>query len=343
MNIKISVIIPVYNAEKYITHCIESLLNQTIQECEFIFVNDGSKDRSQQIIEKYQKSDNRIKLIKQENQGVSIARNTGLFAAKGKYIGFVDADDYIEKDMYEVLYNSAKEGNCDVVISNFKSEMEGYEVLTTYSFPINIVLKRDYIEKEIAPYFLRSDNLNTAVNKIYRNNLIIEHNLKFPEGVKLGEDGIFNIEFFSHANKMKYIDYTGYFYRDVIGSATRNISEKDYFKRAIEVYTMEVPQAYVGKIDARNVRKLKSIKFINSVMAYVYIYFKPCKEVSFNKRYKYVKQMVQNKHVRDALPIYHNEVYDTLGRYEKMTLTLIKIRLTMGLYCLTTYSRIRNK
>ncbi|EJR53265.1 hypothetical protein IIM_02629 [Bacillus cereus VD107] len=343
MSIKVSVIIPVYNAEKYITHCIESLLNQTIQECEFIFVNDGSKDRSQQIIEKYQKDDYRIKLINQENQGVSIARNAGLYVVKGEYVGFVDADDYIEKDMYEVLYHSAKKSNCDVVISNFRSEIEGCEVLTKYSFPINIVLKKEYIEQEILPYFLRSDNLNTAVNKIYRTNLIKEHNLKFPEGVMLGEDGFFNIEFFSYATNMKYVDYTGYYYREVIGSATRNILEKDYFKRAIEVYTMEVPQAYIGKMDARQVRKLKSIKFINSVMAYVYIYFKPSKEVDFNKRYRYVKQMVRNKHVRDALPIYQSEVYGTLGRYEKMILHLIQMRLTMGLYCVTAYSRIRNK
>ncbi|MES9697320.1 glycosyltransferase [Bacillus sp. JJ927] len=103
-----SVIIPVYNAEKYITQCIESLLNQTLRECEFIFINDGSTDNSEKIIEDYKKINDRITLINQENQGVSIARNRGLDVSTGEYVGFVDADDYIEKDMYEMLYNAAK-------------------------------------------------------------------------------------------------------------------------------------------------------------------------------------------------------------------------------------------
>ncbi|PEB56274.1 glycosyl transferase family 2 [Bacillus pseudomycoides] len=343
MSKKVSVIIPVYNAEKYITQCIESLLGQTLQECEFIFVNDGSKDNGCQIIESYKKKDDRIKLVNQKNQGVSIARNTGLHVAIGEYVGFVDADDYIEKDMYEILYNSAKQSNCDVVISNFKSEMEGDKVITKYSFPVDIVLKKDYIEKELLPYFLKADNLNTAVNKIYRNNLIKENNVQFPEKVELGEDGMFNIEFFSNATNMKYIDYTGYYYREVAGSATRNISEKDYFKRAVEVYTMEPSKIYTDKIDDVRMSQLKSIKFINSVMSYIHIYFTPCKDVSFNKRYKYVKNMIRNKYVREALPIYYSEIYSTLGRYEKFVIDLIKRRLTIGLYCVTAYSRFRNK
>src|SRR3954470_7921673 len=105
MSIKVSVVIPVYNAEKYITECIESLLNQTLKQCEFIFVNDGSSDNSSQIINEFKKKDNRIILINQENQGVSIARNNGLKAASGEYVGFVDADDYIDCEMYETIYS----------------------------------------------------------------------------------------------------------------------------------------------------------------------------------------------------------------------------------------------
>ncbi|GAB6435265.1 hypothetical protein bcgnr5372_55270 [Bacillus luti] len=340
---KVSVIIPVYNAEKYITQCIESLLSQTLQECEFIFVNDGSKDTSRKIIERYQKLDNRIKLVNQKNQGVSIARNKGLQIAIGEYIGFVDADDYIEPDMYEVLYNSAKQSNCDVVISNFKWEIEGHKIITKYSFPIDIVLKTDYIEQDLLPYFLKEDNLNTVWNKIYRNNLMKGINVKFPEEVVLGEDGMFNIQFFSNATSVVYIDYTGYHYREVAGSATKNILEKDYFKRAVEVYTMELPKIYTDKIDNVRMSQLKSIKFINSVMSYVHIYFTPCENVSFNKRYEYVKNMVRNKYVREALPIYFKENYSALGKYEKLFVKLMEIKSTIGLYCVTAYSRFRNQ
>ncbi|KFN15699.1 glycosyltransferase [Bacillus pseudomycoides] len=343
MSQKVSVIIPVYNAGKYITRCIESLLNQTLQECEFIFINDGSIDDSREIIEGYKQVDDRIILINQVNQGVSIARNKGLHLAAGEYVGFVDADDCIEKGMYETLYNSVKQSNCDVVISNFKGETEGHKVITTYPFPIDIVLEKDYIEQEVLPYFLKADNLNTVVNKIYRNNLIKENNVKFPSGIALGEDGMFNVAFFSGATRMKYVDYVGYHYKEVAGSATRNISEKDYFQRAVEVYTMELPQIYTDKIDRVRISKLRSIKFINSVMSYIHVYFTPSKDVSFNKRYKYVKSMIRNKHVREALPIYYSEIYNKLGRYERLIINLIKRQSTVGLYCVTAYSRFRNK
>ncbi|WP_144505530.1 glycosyltransferase [Bacillus mycoides] len=342
MSEKISIIVPVYNAEKYITQCIDSLLSQTLQECEFIFVNDGSKDNSQGIIESFEKNDKRIRLINQKNQGVSIARNKGLYVARGEYIGFVDADDYIEKDMYEILYNTAKKDNCDAVISNFEEEMEGHKIITKYSFPKDIVLKKDFIEQELLPYFLRMDNLNTAANKIYRNNIIKEKNITFPQNVELGEDGMFNIIFFSNVKKVKYIDYTGYHYREVKGSATRNISEKDYFKQAVEVYKMDTSKVFTS-IDDIKIRQLKAIKLINSLMSYIHIYFQPCKDMDFKKRYQYVKGMIQDKYVREALPIYYSKVYYTLGDYEKFIISLIKIKSTIGLYCATTYSRFKNK
>ncbi|SEC07556.1 glycosyltransferase [Paenibacillus sp. GP183] len=342
MSQKVSVIIPVYNAERYIASCLESLLSQTLQECEFIFINDGSKDNSRQIIEKYQRADQRIKLINQENEGVSSARNVGLNEAAGEYIGFVDADDYIEHEMYETLYNAAKQSNCDVVISNFESELEGHKVITRYPFPIETVLKKDFLEEEILPYFLKADNLNTAWNKIYKTEVIKENHIKFPSKVALGEDGIFNMKFFSHANLTKYIDYTGYHYRKVTGSATRNLSEKDYFKRALEVYHLELPEVYDGKTDRVKMRQFKSIKLINSVMSYIHLYFTPTKEVSFGKRYIYVKNMIGNQYVREALPIYYNEIYHSLGRYEKFIADKIRNKSILGLYCAVAYSRVRN-
>ncbi len=342
MSTKISVIIPVYNAEKYITQCIESLLNQTLQECEFIFINDGSTDKSIQIIEKYQKLDDRIILLSQENQGVSIARNKGLQVANGEYIGFVDADDFIEKTMYKTLYTTAKRNNYDVIISNYESEIDGHKIMTKYPFPIDTTLNRDYIHQEILPYFLKEDNLNTGCNKIYRFQIIRENNLKFPEKVPLGEDGLFNILFFSYASTLRYIDYTGYFYREVEGSATRNIVEKDYFKRAIEVYKMKLPTIYEELLEREIIYKLRSIKLIKSVMAYIHVYFTPSKELSFRTRFRYIGRMINNKDVRKALIICYGELNNTTGRYDKCILNLIKLKSTLGLYFATAYSRFRN-
>lgn len=340
--VKVSIIIPVYNAEKYIQECIQSLLNQKIKECEFIFIDDGSTDKSREMIEFYQRNDKRIILMSQKNQGVSVARNTGLQIASGEYIGFVDADDYVREDMFKVLYEAAKQDDFDVIICNFESEMNGQIYKTTYPFPLNQRLVDDYIENEILPYLLKVDNLNSVVNKIYKNKIIKEKRLKFPIGIALGEDGLFNIHFFNYTEAAKYIDYTGYYYREVKGSATRNIANKDYFKRALDVYNMKFPTIITEKIPLEKIQILKSTKFINSVISYIHLYLQPSKEVCFNKRYQYVKNMIHNQDVREAIKVYYLDTESNLGRYERFIVKMIHKRSVLALYFATAYSRFRN-
>jgi glycosyltransferase involved in cell wall biosynthesis len=343
MRFKVSVIIPVYNAEKYISSCIESLLRQTILACEFIFINDGSTDHSKQMIEKYMEFDNRIKLFNQKNQGVSAARNKGLSMASGEYIGFVDADDYIDEGMYERLYDTAQKNQSDIVIANFESERNGQKLITNYPFPVNRVLGKNYIEQDLLPYLLKAENLNTVCNKLYKYQIIKKNSIGFPEKVALGEDGMFNMWFFSRAGTMIYIDYTGYHYHEVEGSATRDIASKDYFHRALEIYKMKLPQSFLGKMEKEKIQVLKSIKFINSVMSYIHVYFSPSKGLSFSKRYRYVKNMVANKYVQESLPLYCLENYVNLGLYERLIVKMIKRKFTLGLYCAAAYSRFRNR
>lgn len=342
MKPKVSIIIPVYNAGKYIEQCVYTLLNQTLKECEFIFINDGSEDNSKEIIQTYKNLDNRIKIINQKNQGVSVARNNGLNIAKGEYIGFVDADDYIELDMYEKLYNKAREDNCDVILSDWKNEIDGSFISMNYNFPKNTVLDRKFINENIIPYFLESDKLNTACNKLYKNKIIKDNKIKFPEKVSLGEDGIFNMRVFSKAKTLKYIDYIGYYYREVEGSATRNILDKDYFKRALEVYKTDIKIMCDIDIDYKTEHRLKSIRLISSVISYIYIYLTST-DLNFKSRYRYTNNMIKNKDVQSALLIYINEKYEKIGRYEKFILNMIKKKSTIGLYMATTYSKLRNQ
>ncbi|MDQ0114828.1 glycosyltransferase [Paenibacillus harenae] len=343
MNPKVSIIIPVYNAERYLLPCIESLLKQTLIECEFIFVNDGSRDSSRQIIEQFIAKEPRMKLINQANQGVSMARNVGIAKATGEYIGFVDADDTVEADMFEKLYRGAIVDRCDTVISNFESELGGHKVITTYPFTPNVRLELDFIQQKVLPQFLETDYLNSVCNKLYRSCIVKEYHIVFPEKVALGEDGQFNIHFFSEAKSMKYMDYTGYHYREVTGSATRNLLEHDYFGRALEAFRMELPPIYTQIMQSDKIRELKSIRLLTSTISYIYTYFKPNSGVSFWERYKYVKQMITNSTLREALPIFYKERYSSLGRYEKLIVTLIKAKLTAGLLGATTYIRFRNR
>ncbi|MDT3428801.1 glycosyltransferase involved in cell wall biosynthesis [Paenibacillus forsythiae] len=342
MRYNVSVIIPVFNAELYLDECIRSLQAQTLKSCEFIFVNDGSADGSRAIIEAAMEDDSRIRLINQENHGVSVARNRGLAIAAGEYVGFVDADDYIESGMYHTLYGQAVLEGCDAVVSNLESEIEGRPVVTRYPFDQGRLLDREFIRSEILPRFLRSDDLNTSVNKLYKRSVITEYSLKFPEKVALGEDALFNIHFFARAASMRYIDYTGYHYREVQGSATRNILDKDYFGQALRVYHTEPPEIYRELLPEPLIKRLQAVRFIKTAMACIYIYLKPSGAVKFRQRYRYISQIINNPHVREALPVYFEAESGQLGRFEKATLWMIRTRLTLGLVGIAAYSRLRN-
>ncbi|CAM4112679.1 glycosyltransferase [Paenibacillus alkaliterrae] len=343
MNMKVSVIIPVYNAEKYISECIDSLLAQTLQHCEFIFVNDGCSDRSRLIIEGYQNKDARIKLINQPNQGVSAARNNGIAAAVGEYVGFVDADDWVEPSMFETLYDAAAAEQCDIVFSNFESEQDGRRFVNQCPFPAGEVLDKYYISKEIFPIYVKGDQLNSVWNKLYKAALIRGHKVQFPDEIALGEDGLFNIKAISCSVHVKYIDFTGYHYREAPGSASRNIAKKDYFAGALDVYQMKLPPAFLSQLDEEKVLSLKSFRLIKSVISYIHLYYMPATGLSFRQKYRYVKKMLEHKAIHEAIPRYKEQINGELGRYEWLILLMMKSKSAMALYWLTAYSRTRNK
>ena len=181
MDIKVSVVMPVYNAEKYLAKAIESMLSQTLKEIELILVNDGSKDNSLKICEEYKNKDNRVTLIDKKNEGACIARNTGIEKARGKYIQLVDADDYIENNMLEEQYNLAEKTNAEVVMCGMKFDIhqKNGQVVTSESHYKDMVLKS---QDEIKPIFMDLfDNLlfNYTHNKLYNAQFLKSNNLKF--------------------------------------------------------------------------------------------------------------------------------------------------------------------
>lgn len=339
MSVKVSVIIPVYNCEKYIRECIESLINQTLKECEFIFVNDGSIDKSKEIIEEYASKDIRIKLINQKNGGVSVARNTGLENAVGEYIGFVDGDDYIDIDYYENLYNTAVKNSCDIVMCDWKSQTN----YLSLPFEKDRILNKKYIEENIYPYFIQYEGMNSVWNKIFRTRLIKQNKIEFPKGVKLGEDAIFNIKAFTYLNNCFYLSYSGYFYREVEGSATKDIIKNDYFKAALNTYK-NIPDEYKDwAIKPEEIERLKAIKFLNTVISLTYIYFVPNKNNTLKDRYKYVKDMIKNEQVLLLFNRYYKDISINRGRYERKLIENIKKTNILNIYLLTLYSRLRNR
>lgn len=169
---KISIIVPVYNSEKYLRKCLDSLINQTFKDIEIIMINDGSTDNSEKIIKEYQKKDKRIVLFNKKNGGQSSARNLGLSRAKGKYISFIDSDDYIQPNLCEKLYG---------VIS------AGYDIVVTDYYIIDGKFKKYYKISNCEEGEISSkDYLLTAVcpwNKMYKKSFLINNKFKFPEGI----------------------------------------------------------------------------------------------------------------------------------------------------------------
>ena len=216
MNPKVSIIVPIYNSEKYMSKCIESILNQTLSEIEIILVNDGSTDNSGKIIDNYAKKDNRIKVIHQQNSGPSVARNKGIRIAKGKYIGFVDSDDYIEPTMYEELYNNANNKNIEVAMCSYNEKhlYNETEYVVKAKLEQDKVYDKEGIKHNIISTFSKNDNYGfySLWNKIYLRKWLLKSNLELDVNRDHGEDWWFNINVFSKLNSFVYIDRELYNY-----------------------------------------------------------------------------------------------------------------------------------
>lgn len=198
----ISVIIPVYQVEKHLRRCLDSVITQTFSDLEIILVNDGSTDSSGKICDEYAEKDSRIKVIHQENQGLSAARNAGLDIAKGDFIGFVDGDDYIEPAMYENLYQAAIENNADITICNFHRVDDSNKTLFYSNLKAWTGNSKDFVKKDGIRY-------NYVWHKLYKKNLF--KNIRFPVG-RQWEDLFIMHDVFWHAEKITIIPYIGYNY-----------------------------------------------------------------------------------------------------------------------------------
>lgn len=216
----LSVIVPVYNAEKYLSRTLESLAAQTVADSiQIILVDDGSIDSSPQICDEFASIHPDTVVIHQPNGGVSAARNAGLNEAAGEYVGFVDADDTIAPDYYEKLLNTAKENNCDMSFSSITFIYNGEFRTVPGWYEPNTVIYHDNIKNSFLRKMLSDGSQNSACLKIFRNNLIQQNTLSFPLGVKIGEDKRFVLEFLRHCKSAVYAGDCGYYYLNVETSA----------------------------------------------------------------------------------------------------------------------------
>lgn len=228
---KVSVIVPVYNTEKYLNECMDSIVNQSLKEIEIICVNDGSTDNSLEILEEYAEKDSRVKVITIENKGLSVARNIGIEHASGKYIGFVDSDDYVNEYMFEKLYISCELNNLDVAIckiSLFDDETkEVNNELDYYNLGVFEGFKKDVFNADDTVPFT-CDIVVNAFNKLYRRSFLVENSIEFPPNL-IFEDEIFFIKTYLTAQRISIVNEFLYYYRlNRSGSITYINKENNY-------------------------------------------------------------------------------------------------------------------
>lgn len=224
MDVKVSVIIPVYNVEKYLSHCLESIINQTYQNLEIIIVNDGSPDNCHLIIADFAARDSRIKIINQENKGISVARNCGIEACTGELIMFVDSDDWVEAEIIEKLFN--KIDDYDLVICSYN---RAYEVtLNPRIFDIEGNFKAKEFQRRLIGLTTEElkdpsqlDSMVTVWGKLYKAKFIKENQIEFVSTKEIGtcEDLIFNVQYLENCEIVFIINSPFYNYRKINNSS----------------------------------------------------------------------------------------------------------------------------
>lgn len=229
---KISVIVPVYNVEEFLEQCLESIVSQTYTDLEIILVNDGSTDQSAKICDDFAKRDTRVKVIHQINGGVSSARNTGIKAATGDYITFVDSDDWLEKEMYQKMMYAVKiQNGSEVIMCDFINEKYDCQEKITANIRDGFYVKQDIV-KELYPTLLVTEDLGrlpivSACICIFKKELFLNNKIAFDVDLRYVEDYLFMATIMLYTNSFYYLkDYYGYHYRQYEISRSKKYQPK---------------------------------------------------------------------------------------------------------------------
>ena len=231
MNIKVSVIIPIYNSEQYLEKCIKSVIEQEYENIEIILINDGSEDNSGIICDMFAKRDNRIKVLHNTNQGVSISRNLGINIASGEYLFFMDSDDYIEANTISVLIERVKKSKSDLLIFGYNNidKIKKNTIVYNLDKIIHIdELLEIMLDKKYYMYF------NYLWNKLYKTECIKNNKILFNSQVNLGEDALFNVEVYKNIKNIEFVKLPLYNY--VLKDSNSLTSKKNKIEYTLNVY-----------------------------------------------------------------------------------------------------------
>ena len=330
-NGKVSVIVPVYNVEKYLERCLESLINQTYKNIEIIAINDGSTDNSLKILKKYEAIDLRIKIIDKNNEGLSQTRNVGINLATGEYITFVDSDDWIELNFLENMINLMKFNNTDVALSSYYREYTEKVMNKNLGFQDTVVFNHNDVRSKLYRRMIgpigdelknpeNLDSLITAWGKVYKTSIIKENNINFIDTDIIGtEDLLFNVYVFNYVNKAVLINKPLYHYwKGNINSLTSG-----YKKNLIDKWTKK--HSLIKKFLIENGYEEFFFEALNNrvCLSVLGLGLNECSnKVSSIKKIKNIKKIINDDHIKVAfskcdlrkLPI-HWRVFHNFNKY----------------------------
>lgn len=321
MENKVSIIVPVYNGEKYLRGTIEMIINQTFKEFELILIDDGSNDNSKEICNYYANADKRIRVIRQQNLGAWAARNAGIKSATGKYIMFLDCDDWYEKNLIEVMYNAIESSNVDLVIcghidlfvnSNRKIYKSNNIMLKEHVYESNESFMLDY-------YKFRKIGISDVLwNKIYRAEIIKENELFFQK-LPRGEDAVFNINYYEKINSCRILENSLYKYR-IEREKPSWIKYSDNFYEALliesEIITNKIKRM---KKYNKDIKAVQAEHFVLSVIEYFNWIIYPKNNFTLKKQINKINEVINKEHFIKSL----NEV-NINEKFNKLLIELIK-------------------
>lgn len=315
-NDMISIIIPIYNVEKYLEKCLDSILNQTYKNLEIILIDDGSTDNSPNICNSYCEKDKRIKIIHKNNEGVSSARNKGIELSKGKYIVFIDSDDYVSNEHIEVLYDCIISNNVDLVISNLIDISEDGIILNNEEKE-SFLMNKDQCLKEL----LSEDNFyHLCCGNIYRKDLL--EKIRFNCKYRIAEDLDFLYRYIKQINSAYFLSKNTYYYLKREGSATNSIySEK--WNDELKICNFIISEMVELE---NNFHKYAKRKYIR---------------LNINQAYRFKLNKNQTKILKNNIKIYKNEMFNSklFDNKEKLKIFL----LLKSYYLFKIVSNIKDK
>lgn len=299
----VSIIVPVYNVERYIKRGIESLLNQTLKNIEIILIDDGSTDNSRKICEKYANKDTRVNLIVQKNLGVSHARNLGIENALGDYIIFMDPDDEIDLRMCEILYSTMQKDDCDLVLCNFYKVIKEKKLPIILNYPSKLnnskeikSLILDMIGNEI---YGEETVMGCIWRGLYKKDFLLKHNIKFPQNIRPMQDLIFMIEYLSKCKSVNINKECLYYYYVNPNSAVTG------YKKNLWDNNKKVCQLVQELLQKNNFDSITKQRF-----AYFRIFctdwclfneIDPLNNISKKEKIKHMSEFINNQEVRISI------------------------------------------